>query len=134
VRLCNPLGGRYKKTVRGKRAAERHEAETRTVLAAGGMAAGPLRTVTVEELREQILAAKPNLAPNTVRAYRTSLRLHLYPAAVRPGGPNPSGACGTRQGGYAADPLGAAQREAGKEGCGPWHAADRSRGRARGRA
>lgn len=79
VRLYNPLGGRYKKVVRGKRAAERHEAEVRTVLAQGGMAAGPSRTVNVEELMEQILAAKPNLAPNTVRSYRNTLRLHLYP-------------------------------------------------------
>lgn len=46
VRLYNPLGGHYKKIVRGKRAAERHEPEIRTVLAQGGMAAGPARTVT----------------------------------------------------------------------------------------
>jgi integrase len=80
VRLYNPLGGRYKKVVRGKRAAERHELEVRAVLASGGMAAGPQRTVTVEELMEQILAARPNLSPNTLRSYRNSLRLHLYPA------------------------------------------------------
>ena len=79
VRLYNPAGGRYKKTVHGKRAAERHEAEIRLLLADGAMAAGPARTATVRELMEQILAAKPNLAQNTLRSYRTSLRLHLYP-------------------------------------------------------
>ena len=80
VRLYNPLGGRYKKIVRGKRAAERHEAEIKTVLTHGGMAAAPDRNLTVAELMDQILAAKPNLAPNTKRAYGNSLRLHLYPA------------------------------------------------------
>lgn len=80
VRLYNPLGGRYKKVVHGKRAAERHEAEIKAVLDAGGLAPAPDRNLTVRELMEQVLAAKPTLAPNTVRTYGNTLRLHLYPA------------------------------------------------------
>lgn len=89
VRLYNPVGGgRYKKVIRGKRAADLHEAQMRLQLEAGGVAIPGLRTITFEDLMEHVLAARPNLAPNTVRSYRNSPRLHLYPV-TRPSSGHP---------------------------------------------
>jgi integrase len=66
--------------VRGKRAADLHHAEMKAKLATGGVAASSERGKTVRALMEEILAARPNLAVNSVRAYGNTTRLHIYPA------------------------------------------------------
>ena len=79
IRLYNPLGGYYKKVVRGKRAAAQHEAEMQTRLSHGGLAGASDRSKTVRDYLEEILAAKKLLAPNTRRSYGNTTRLHIYP-------------------------------------------------------
>lgn len=80
VQLYNPVdGGRYKKVVRGKRNAERHEAEMKGKLSGGGVAGAADRGKTVEIYMNEILAAKKTLAANTRRSYGNHLRLHIIP-------------------------------------------------------
>lgn len=78
VRLYNPAGGYYKKVINGKQAAYKHEAEMKAKLDRGGVSQDRGK-VTVRELFEQIMAAKPNLAAHTVRSYGNHLRLHILP-------------------------------------------------------
>lgn len=80
VILYNPNGGsRYKKTIKGKRAALAHEAEMKVKLASGGVARTEDRGKTFREFTTEYLATR-NLGPHTRRSYRTALELHLYPA------------------------------------------------------